>query len=166
VIPLIVFVSLVLLSLHRLLTLTTDERCVWFRPRIQSAIWTGIFRLAGRFLFAAGTVKFGLSYKYQGTVPTSDRQFTMNFNNANLLFNATTISSLVISNSMATLTGTGTINGSGSYNFLVTGVNGGDIRIQITDPSNNNNVIYDTQPGAAAIATPTTSVTGNVIAHN
>jgi len=114
-----------------------------------------------------GTVKFGLSYKYQGTVPTSDRQFTMNFTNATLLFNATTISSLVISNNMATLTGTGKINnGSQSYNFLVTGVNGGDIRIQITDPSNNNNVIYDTQPGAAATATPTTSVTGNVIAHN
>lgn len=116
-----------------------------------------------------GTVKFGLSYKYQGTMPTSDRQFTMNFNAANLTFNATTISSLVVANNMATLTGTGTgtINGvSATYNFLVTGVNGGGIRVQITDPSNNNNVIYDTQPGAAITATPTTSVTGNVIVHN
>ena len=76
------------------------------------------------------------------------------------------MSSLVISNGMATLTGSGTINGSGSYNFLVTGVDGGGIRIQITDPSNNNNVIYDTQPGAATTATPTTSVTGHVIVHN
>ncbi len=113
-----------------------------------------------------GTVKFGLSYKYQGTMPVGVRQFTMNFNAANLTFNATSISSLVVANSMATLTGSGTINGSGNYNFLVTGVNGGGIRIQITDPSNNNNVIYDTQPGAAATATPTTSVNGNVIAHN
>ena len=113
-----------------------------------------------------GDVTFGLSYKYQGSMPVGDRQFIMNFKAANLLFNATSISSLVISNNMATLTGTGTKNGSGTYNFLVTGVNGGDIRIQITDPANNNTVIYDTQPGAAAIATPTTSVTGNVIAHN
>lgn len=111
-----------------------------------------------------GTVRFGLSYKYQGSVPVGDKQFTMNFSLANLAFNATNVSSLVISNSMATLTGTGTINGSGSYDFLVTGVNGGGIRIQITDSSNN--VIYDTQPGDAATATPTTSVTGNVVVHN
>jgi len=114
-----------------------------------------------------GTVQFGLSYKYQGTVPTSNREFTMNFKAANLLFNATTISSLVISNNFATLTGTGNINGgSHTYNFLVTGVDSADIRIQITDPANNNNVIYDTQPNAAVTATPTTSVTGNVIVHN
>lgn len=114
-----------------------------------------------------GTVKFGLSYKYQGTMPVGDKQFTMNFNAANLLFNATTISSLVISNSMATLTGTGTINnGSHTYNFLVVGVNGGNIRVQITDPSNNNAVVYDTQPGDPSTTTPTTSVNGQVIAHN
>lgn len=112
-----------------------------------------------------GTVMFGLSYRYQGTVPTGDRQFIMNFKAANLSFSATSVSALVISNSMATLTGTGTINGSGTYNFLVTGVNGGGIRIQITDPTNNNKVIYDTQPGNPATATPTTSVTGNVIVH-
>jgi len=113
-----------------------------------------------------GDVTFGLSYKYQGTMPVGDRQFTMNFSAAPLLFNATTVSSLVIANNVATLTGTGTINGTGTYNFLVTGVNGSGIRVQITDPSNNNAVIYDTQPGAAATATPTTAVTGNVIAHN
>lgn len=91
----------------------------------------------------------------------------MNFNAANLTFNATTVSSLVIANNMATLTGTGTINGgSHTYNFLVTGVNGGGIRIQITDPSNNNSVIYDTQPGVSATATPTTSGSGQVVVHN
>jgi hypothetical protein len=113
----------------------------------------------------SGNVTFGLSYKYQGTMPTSDRQFSMDFNAANLHFNATDVTSLVVANSMATLTGTGTITGrSGTFNFLVTGVNGGDIRIQITDSSNN--VVYDTQPGAGITATPTTSVNGQVIAHN
>ncbi len=113
-----------------------------------------------------GDVTFGLSYKYQGTIPVGDKQFMMNFSAANLTFNATTVSSLVIANSMATLTGTGTINGgSQSYNFLVTGVDSGGIRIQITDPSNNNAVIYDTQPGDPSIATPTTSVNGRVNVH-
>jgi len=113
-----------------------------------------------------GDVTLGLVYKYQGTVPTGNKQFVMDFKAANLTFNATTVSSLVISNGMATLTGTGTINnGSGSYNFLVTGTDGGGIRIQITDPSNNNNVVYDTQPSASITATPTTSVSGHVLVH-
>ena len=164
------------------LTVTDDDGT---NPGMQTYQYVSVYNPTSQGLFSAGqrfsspagaypqnlsltgTVKFGLSYKYQGTMPVGDKQFTMNFSAANLLFNATTISSLVISNSMATLTGTGTINGgSQTYNFLVTGVDGGGIRVQITDPSNNNNVIYDTQPGAPATATPTTSVTGNVIAHN
>ncbi len=111
-----------------------------------------------------GDVKFGLSYKYQGSMPVGDKQFTMNFKAANLAFNATTVSSLVISNGVGTLTGTGTINGSGTYNFLVTGNESANtIRIQITDSSNN--VIYDTQLGNPATATPTTPVSGHVLAH-
>jgi flagellar hook assembly protein FlgD len=81
-----------------------------------------------------------------------------------LFFKATTINSLVIANGIGTLTGTGTLNGSGSYNFLVTGSESAEtIRIQIKDTSGN--VVYDTQPGAADTATPTASVTGNVLAH-
>jgi hypothetical protein len=113
-----------------------------------------------------GEVHFGLSYKYQGTMPTGDRQFSLDFNAANLHFNATTISSLVISNGIGTLTGTGTLSGSSStYNFLVTGSESANtIRIQIKDQSGNT--IYDTQSGAADTATPTTTVTaGTVLAH-
>jgi hypothetical protein len=111
-----------------------------------------------------GNVLFGLSYKYQGTMPTGVRQFSMDFNQANFHFNATSVNALVISNGIGTLTGTGTVNGSGTYTFLVTGSESADtIRIQIKDSSGN--VVYDTQPGAADTATPTTSVTGNVLAH-
>lgn len=114
-----------------------------------------------------GDVLFGLSYKYQGTMPIGDRQFTMNFKQANFTFNATDVSSLVISNGIGTLTGSGTINGETHvYNFLVTGSETNNtIRIQITDPSSNNNVIYDTQPGASATAAPITPVSGKVLAH-
>jgi large repetitive protein len=113
-----------------------------------------------------GKVTFGLNYGYTGSVPNGRKQFYMTFGNANLTFNATSVASLVVdNNNMATLTGSGTINNAGNYNFVVTGVDNGGIRIQITDPSNNNKVIYDTQPGAAITATPTTAVTGKVSAH-
>jgi PKD repeat protein len=111
-----------------------------------------------------GTIRFGLSYKYQGSMPVSDKQFTMTFSAANLTFNATTISSLVTANGRGTLAGIGTINGTGTYSYLVTGDgNANTIRVQIKDQAGN--VIYDTQPGAAADAEPSTSVTGNVIVH-
>jgi hypothetical protein len=112
-----------------------------------------------------GEVKFGLSYKYQGTVPVDHKQFSMDFKAADFLFNATSVNSLVIANGIGTLTGTGTINGSGTYSFLVTGSESAKtIRIQIKNQSGST--VYDTQPGAADNATPTTTVTsGNVLAH-
>lgn len=113
-----------------------------------------------------GNVIFGLNYKFNGTMTTEIRQFSMDFNQANFHFNATNVNALVINNGMATLTGTGTgiiNNVSGTYSFLVTGVDGGGIRIKITDQSNN--VVYDTQPGALDSATPSTSVNGQVIVH-
>ncbi len=161
------------------LTVTDDDGT---QPGTQTFQYVSVYNPTSQGLFSAGqkytspagayaantsltgNVKFGLSYKYQGTMLVGDKQFTMNFNTANFLFNATTVSSLVISNGIGTLTGTGNINGSGTYNFLVTGSESAKtIRIQIKD--SNGNVVYDTQPGAADTATPTTSVTGNVLAH-
>jgi len=115
-----------------------------------------------------GNVTFGLSYKYQGTMPVGVRAFTMDFNAANLSFNATTVSSLVITNGKATLRGTGTVtNQSGTYSFLVTGLDGtggnGKIRIQIKDVTGT--VIYDTQYQAADTADPTTAVNGAVVVN-
>lgn len=45
-----------------------------------------------------------------------------------------------------------------------TGANG-KIRVKITDPANNNAVIYDTQPSAADTADPTTSVSTEVVVN-
>lgn len=115
-------------------------------------------------LTATGNVRFGLSYKYQGTMPVGTRQFSLDFNSVNLHFNATSVTSLVINNGVGTLTGTGTVNGSGTYYFLVTGSESANtIRVQIKDT--NGNIVYDTQPGAPDTASPSTNVTGNVIAH-
>lgn len=126
----------------------------------------GLFTAGSNFISPAGSglsglARFGLSYKYLGGVPVENRQFTMKA--TNFEFNAITTTSLVISNGKGTLTGTGTVNGLGTYDFLVTGLDNGDtIRIRIKQ---GDTVIYDTQPGAADTADPTTSVTGQVIVN-
>jgi hypothetical protein len=79
-------------------------------------------------------------------------------------FVSTSISSLVVANNKATLRGTGTLNGTSGYTFLVTGLDGsggnGKIRFQIKD--SGGNIAYDTQPGASDVTNPTTTVTGAV----
>jgi PKD domain/FG-GAP repeat len=114
-----------------------------------------------------GQVQFGISAKYSGSAPTGNA--SMDFPAANFKFVATSISTLVIANGKATLQGTGTVNGQSGYTFAAVGIensqNGGQdyIRFQVKDSSGN--VVYDTQPGAALVADPTTPVTGKVIIH-
>lgn len=80
---------------------------------------------------------------------------------------APTRRALVISGSKATLESNRTINGSGKYNFLESGINGSQtgvsnlIRMQITNQSNY--VIYNTQAGAAGSADPSTALTNGKI---
>jgi len=94
----------------------------------------------------------------------------MNFTNANLSLTASSFDWLVVQGTGAILSGTGTLNGTGGYRFLASGIDGtqtgtGYIRFQIKDPQGT--VIYDTQPGAAGNAAPTTPVTaGMVVIHN
>lgn len=111
----------------------------------------------------SGQVKFGVTSKYDnnGSVIGS---VSMYFKQANLQFDSTTLTALVTSNGKATLRGTGTINGVGNYNVLVTGIDlANTIRFKITDASNN--VIYDSQPGAEDTADPTAAVTGHITVH-
>jgi len=99
-----------------------------------------------------GKANFGFVSKYQkgANVPTGNTEFQ--FNEANLNFSSTNFQWLVVqSGNSAQFKGTGTINGKGSYNFLVT-VTDGDastkkpdsFRMKITDPASGN-VVYDNQ---------------------
>lgn len=112
-----------------------------------------------------GQVQFAVSARNPGQSP--EGRVSMGFKAANLLFESTSFSSLVVANNKGTLRGTGTINDLGNYTFLVTGLDGtggnGKIRFQIKDQAGN--VLYDTQPGVSDIANPTTPVTGAVIVH-
>jgi len=98
----------------------------------------------------AGKASFGFVSKYQKgtTIPTGETQFT--FQVANLDFHSTVYQWLVVSGPMAQYKGSGTINGSGNYNFLLTGRDGSlaggntpdGFRIKITDPVSGA-TIYD-----------------------
>jgi hypothetical protein len=117
-----------------------------------------------------GKATFGLNAKYQSgsAVPMGNTEFQ--FPAANLNFHATGYDWLVISGSQAQYQGSGTLNGAGNYGFLVSALdNGGGsnppdrFRLKIWDKNNNNAVVYDTQPGAATTAQPTTVLGGGRI---
>jgi YVTN family beta-propeller protein len=102
-----------------------------------------------------GKANFGFVSKYKkgATVPTGQTEFQ--FRVANLNFHSTSYQWLVIAGAKAKYKGSGTINGSGDYGFLLTAtdgqVNGGGgvdkFRIKIWDKATNDEVVYDNQLG-------------------
>src|SRR5262249_36677566 len=115
-----------------------------------------------------GQANFGFNVRYRpgSTLPTGQLEFQ--FPAANLNFHATGFDWLVVNRSQAQFQGSGTINGTGNYGFLVTVLDGGHgqskIRIKIWDKDHGNTVIYDTQLGAADTALPTTLLGGGDLA--
>jgi hypothetical protein len=120
-----------------------------------------------------GKANFGFVSKYQpgASVPTGQTQFK--FHVANLNFQSTSYQWLVIAGARAQYKGTGTINGSRNYGFMLTAIDGqlpgGDgvdkFRIKIWDKATGE-VIYDNQMGAMDDAEPTTAIAGgNIVIH-
>lgn len=114
----------------------------------------------------------GFSIRYQPgvTVPTGQTQFHLK---DALRFQSTNYEWLVVSGSKAQFKGSGIINGSGNYTFLVTVIDGqitggggvDKFRIKITDNANNA-VVYDNQTGAADTVDPTaTLLAGSIVIH-
>jgi N-acetylneuraminic acid mutarotase len=116
--------------------------------------------------FTSGLAKFGVNAKYtNGNTPTG--QFKWNLASTNQEFESTSYNWLVVTGDKALLKGTGTINGSGTYTFLVSAIDGSLtnsanlFRLQIKDLSNI--VVYDSQPGAPDLADPTTPLSSGLI---
>jgi hypothetical protein len=117
-----------------------------------------------------GKANFGFVSKYQkgATSPSGNTEFQ--FQEGNLNFKSTNFSWLVIQGTtMAQFKGTGTINGTGSYQFLVTALDGdnfvgtkkGDaFRIKIT---NGSTVVYDNQILADDASSAATALGGGSI---
>ena len=99
----------------------------------------------------SGRANFGFNsqYKKNATVPTGQTEF--NFQVGNLNFHSESYTWLAVSGYKAQFKGTGTINGSGSYDFTLTAydgkVSGGGgvdkFRIRITNGNNGNAVVFD-----------------------
>jgi hypothetical protein len=124
----------------------------------------------------AGKANFGFVSKYQkgATVPTGNTEFQ--FQEGNLNFKSTNFQWLVIQgSSKAQFKGTGTINGSGKYDFIVTAMDGDAVsgtkkpdafRIKITDFVTGATV-YDNQMGKDETGDfATTLGGGSIVIHD
>jgi hypothetical protein len=110
---------------------------------------------------AAGQVRFRLAAKYAGDRTVPQGQTILQFKAMHRTFRSTSLDWLVVSGGTAWYEGTGTINGAGSYGFLVAADGGGSgsgkVRIRIWDEATGT-VIYDSQPGAPIDAAPATAI--------
>jgi len=116
-----------------------------------------------------GKATFGFVSKYvKGkTLPEGDTEFQ--FNTAKLNFKSTSYEWLVVSGTKAQFKGTGTINGAGTYSFILSTIDdskGFDkFRIKISDKSTGT-LVYDNQMDAPDTANPTTVLGGgSIIVH-
>ena len=91
-----------------------------------------------------GTLNVDAKYQKNDPLPKGNTQFKL----AGSDFKSTSYDWLVVNGAQAQYQGSGTINGSGSYGFLLTAYDGSPdrFRIRIWDKSNGN-TIYDNAPG-------------------
>ncbi len=138
-----------------------------------------ITSLAGAFVpdsSLTGKANFGFVSKYQkgSNVPTGETEFQ--FQVANFNFHSSVYQWLVISGAKAQYKGTGTVNNTGNYGFLLTAtdgqLNGGGgvdkFRIKIWDINNGGVVVYDNVLGASDdidSANPQAIAGGSIVIH-
>ncbi|MDI7275474.1 MAG: hypothetical protein QME94_05815, partial [Anaerolineae bacterium] len=115
----------------------------------------------------SGTALFSFTCRYMNgeTVPSS--RWTFDFEVANLSFRSSSYEWLAVYGATARFRGRGSLNGSGDYGFMVTGLDGKVagtkddlIRVVIWDRSDGR-VIYDSQPGDGVLAAPETPLLKN-----
>jgi len=111
-----------------------------------------------------GKATFGFVSKYQkgANVPTGNTEFQ--FHVANMNFKSTFYDWLVIAGTKAQYKGTGTINGTGEYKFMLTAIDGtpDKFRIKIWDKATGE-IVYDNQLGTEDTADPATTIQGGSI---
>jgi hypothetical protein len=118
----------------------------------------------------SGHANFGFNAKYKknATIPTGQTQFQLT---DDLNFHSSSYDWLVIVGAQAKYQGSGTINGSGNYGFILSATDGQEtggggvdkFRIKIWDKDNGDIVVYDNEMGAADAADPTTPIGGGSI---
>ena len=115
-----------------------------------------------------GRANFGFVSRYRRGANVPEGQTEFQFSVANLNFHSASYEWLVVGGARAQYKGTGTINGAGSYSFILTAIDGqvaggggvDKFRIKVWEPGG---VIYDNQMGASDAADPTTQIGGGSI---
>lgn len=119
-----------------------------------------------------GKASFGFVSKYQNgaSVPTGNTEFQ--FKAGNLNFSSTSYEWLVVAGAKAQYKGVGTINGTGSYRFMLTAIDGqingggGQDKFRIRIWSDGGGLVYDNQINDTDSADPTTVLGGgNIVIH-
>ncbi|MEN6342947.1 MAG: PKD domain-containing protein [Methanospirillum sp.] len=120
-----------------------------------------------------GKANFGFVSKYQkgANLPSGETQFV--FSAADFTFRSTSYDWLVVAGAKAQFKGTGTVNGTGEYGFLltatdgqVTGGGGTDkFRLKVWEKATGT-IVYDNQLGATDGADPATVLGGgSIVVH-
>lgn len=122
-------------------------------------------------LHGPGLFAFVSRYRAGQSDPSGDKTFR--YATLGLLFQSTDMEWLVISGGRVQIKGSGKLNGSAGYSYLITGIDGSlaggkdKLRIKISDGSGN--VVYDNQMGQPDSATPDSTTElrlGNVKIHS
>jgi len=154
---------------------TALEALVVFDPAAGSARGAGWFASPygayGADAAVAGRAQFGFLARYQsdGAVPFAQPGFRLRTDR--VVFESTAYDWLVVTGAKAQLHGTGRVNGSGGYVFLLAAIDGerlgkdvpDTLRIKIWDAATGA-VLYDTQVGDPESADPILRLGGGTIA--
>jgi beta-xylosidase/uncharacterized protein YjdB len=100
-----------------------------------------------------GKARFGMSSQYKKGRPAPEGHINFRFDTGSLDFESETFDWLVVSGSQVQYQGTGTINGTGDYRFLITAVDGGTtggdrFQMKIWDKTTGT-VVYENKPAVA-----------------
>jgi hypothetical protein len=121
-----------------------------------------------------GKANFGFVSKYKKGQSTPDGETEFQFQAGNFNFHSTLYDWLVIAGAKAQFKGSGTVNGTGDFAFMLTSidgqVNGGGgidkFRIKIWNKATND-IVYDNQLGALDGDTPSTALGGgSIVIHD
>ena len=113
---------------------------------------------------ASGRANVGFVSKYKkgATVPTGSTEFQ--FQAGSLNFHSEDYQWLVVAGSKAQYKGTGTVNGTSGYGFMLTATDGSPDKLRMKIwKSSDGTVVYDNQIGGSDTVNPTTALSGGSI---
>jgi hypothetical protein len=122
-----------------------------------------------------GKANFGFNaqYKKGNNIPDGNTEFQFQAGNLNFKSTNYATGSLVIAGAKAIFQGTGTINGTGNYNFMISAIDGnisgggGVDKFRIKIQTAGGGVIYDNNFGTADNGDPTTVLGGgSIVIHS